>query len=247
VPARVDQTVHYTSVRLGGIWQPTDAQSYYLSYSTSFNPTLEQLTITTGATQPLPPEKNRAYELGGKWDLLAGRVSLNAAAFQITKYNARDQASDGTYTAAGTIRVNGARLGAAGQVARGWKVYAGYAYLDGKIVDGIAVGTTGMVPLNTPKHSATLWSTYELTKQWEVGGGATYLSSRFMNNTDLTGVASYARFDATMAFHQPHYDIRLNLFNLANKYYYDNLIASDGGRAVPGTGRSAMLSFIYHL
>jgi catecholate siderophore receptor len=247
VPARTDQTVHYTSVRLGGLWQPTDAQSYYLSYSTSFNPSLEQLTVTTGATQPLPPEQNRAHELGGKWDLAGGKVALNAAVFQITKYNARDQAADGTYTAAGTIRVKGARLGASGQLARGWKLFAGYAYLDGRIVDGIAVGTTGKVPLNTPRQSATLWSTYELTKRWEVGGGANYLSSRFLNNTNLVHVDSYARFDATVAFHQPRYDIRLNLFNLANKYYYENLIASDGGRAVPGTGRSAMLSFVYHL
>ncbi len=72
--ARQDQTVNFTSVRLGSIWQPTESQSYYLSYSTSFNPSLEALTITTGATQPLPPEKNRAYEAGGKWDLVEGKV-----------------------------------------------------------------------------------------------------------------------------------------------------------------------------
>ena len=244
--ARVDQTVHYTSVRGGGIWQPTEQQSYYLSYSTSFNPSLEQLTNTTAASN-LAPEENRAYELGGKWDLAGGKVSLDAAAFRITKFNARDQQADGSYTAAGTIRVDGARLGASGQVARGWKVFAGYAFLDAKIIDGIAVGTTGMVPLNTPRHSATLWTTYELTHDWEVGGGTTYLSRRFLNNTDLVQVPGYARFDATVAWHQPRYDIRLNVFNLTNKAYYDALIASDGGRGVPGTGRSAMLSLVYHL
>ena len=246
VLARVDQTVHYTSVRAGGIWQPTEQQSYYLSYSTSFNPSLEQLTNTTAAST-LAPEENRAYELGGKWDLAGGKVSLDAAAFRITKFNARDQQADGSYTAAGTIRVDGARLGASGQVARGWKVFAGYAFLDARIIDGIAVGTTGMVPINTPRHSATLWSTYELTHDWEIGGGTTYLSSRYLNNTDLVKVPGYARFDATVAWHQPKYDIRLNVFNLANKSYYDALIASDGGRGVPGTGRSAMLSFTYHL
>ncbi|MDB6001760.1 MAG: TonB-dependent siderophore receptor [Rhizobacter sp.] len=243
----VDQTVHFTSVRAGGIWQPTEAQSYYLSYSTSFNPSLEQLTSTTGTTQPLPPEKNRAYELGGKVDLNGGNLSLNAALFQITKYNARDQNTDGTFSASGTVRVRGVRTGASGRVAKGLKVFAGYTYLDAEIVDGIAVNTTGMTPYNTPKHSASLWTTYEFAPHWEVGGGASYQSSRFLSNTNTAGVGSYARWDGTLAYHQHDYDIRLNLFNLTNKYFYDALIQSDGGRAVPGTGRSAMLSLNYHM
>ncbi|MEJ0064096.1 MAG: hypothetical protein WDM85_00690 [Caulobacteraceae bacterium] len=34
-------------------------------------------------------------------------------------------------------------------------------------------------------HRATLWTTYNITQQWQVGGGATYMSQRFLNNTDL--------------------------------------------------------------
>jgi catecholate siderophore receptor len=244
---RVDQTVNFTSVRLGGIWQPSDAQSYYLSYSTSFNPSLEQLTNTTGTTAPLPPEKNRSYELGGKWDPVQGKLSLNASLFQITKFNARSQGSDGTFIATGTVRVKGGRAGASGLLAPRWKLFAGYSYLDAEIIDAIAVGTQGMVPGNTPRHSATLWSTYEFAPHWEVGGGVVSLSSRFLNNTDTVQVPGYARWDATLAYRQRSYDIRLNLFNLTNKSYYDALIQSDGGRAVPGTGRGAMLSFSYHL
>ena len=48
-------------------------------------------------------------------------------------------------------------------------------------------------------------------------------------------------------YHQPKYDIRLNAFNLFDRKYFDALIQSDGGRSVPGTGRSAMLSISYHL
>ena len=145
------------------------------------------------------------------------------------------------------MRVNGGRIAASGQLARGWKLFAGYALLDAKIIDGIAVGTQGMVPSNTPKHSASLWTTCEFAPHWELGGGTTYQSSRFANNTDLVQVGGYARFDATLAYHQPAWDLRLNVFNLADKYYDDALIQSDGGRAVPGTGRSAMLSFTYHI
>lgn len=244
--ANAEQTVNFTSVRLGGIWQPTEAQSYYLSYGTSFNPSLEQLVGTVGQ-QSLDPEKNKSYELGGKWDLRGGDLSLTSAIFQITKENARSQIDSTTYALTGKIRVNGFRAGAAGRITNRWQVFAGYTYLDAEIVDGVGAGTQGMVPANTPRHTATLWSSYNLMPEWEVGGGGIYMSQRYANNTNTVQVGGFVRWDAMVAYHQPRYDVRLNLFNLFDKKYYDALVPSDGGRAVPGTGRTAMLSFTYRM
>ncbi|MFM9426246.1 catecholate siderophore receptor [Variovorax sp. GrIS 2.14] len=239
------QTVNFNSVRAGAIWQPTPEQSYYASYSTSFNPSLEQLVATTGGTQPLPPQKNKSYEVGGKWDTMNGNLSFSAAAFQITQTNARAQNNDGTYTATGTVRVNGARAGVAGRITDQLQLFGAYTHLDATIIEGIAPGTLGKTPANTPKDSASFWATYAITPAWEVGGGATYNAHRFANNTNLVRVPGYVRFDALLAYHQPKYDIRLNLFNLSNKYYYDALIPSDGGRSVPGSGRAATVSLNY--
>jgi catecholate siderophore receptor len=247
-PKEVAQSVDFTSWRAGAIWAPAPGASLYTSFSTSFNPSLEQLTNTTGAkTAPLDPEENRAIEAGGRWDPYAGRLSLDAAVFQITKDNARAQNSDGTYSAMGSVRVRGARLGGSGAIAESWKIFAGYAFLDAEIVDAIAVGTEGKVPTNTPRHSATLWTTWGFARHWEIGGGSIYQSSRYANNINTVEVGGYARWDATIAWRQPRYDVRLNVFNVFDRHYYDNLIQSDGGRAVPGTGRSAMLSVSYHL
>lgn len=245
--ASAAQTVNFASWRAGSIWQPTTAQSYYLSYSTSFNPSLEQLTSTTGATQPLDPQKNRSYETGGKWDLLNGDLSITGALFQITQYNARSQNADSTYTATGTVRVNGFRAGAAGRITNKWQVVGAYTRLNATIVNAIAPGTLGMTPGNTPKDSASLWTTYGFLPHWEVGGGLTYLSSRYANNTNLVKVDSYARADATIAYRQPSYDIRFNVFNLTNTNYYDALVPSDGGRAVPGSGRTGMLTVTHRM
>ena len=239
------QTVDFTSVRAGALWQPTPAQTYYVSYSTSFNPSLEQLTSTTGISQPLPPEKNKAYEVGAKWSLLDQALDVTAAAFEIRKSNSRSQNPDNTFTANGDIRVRGLRLGAAGQLARGWQVIGGYTHLDAKITSAIAPGTQGKIPANTPSDTATLWSTYDLPLDVQVGGGATYVSKRYANNTDLVSAPAYVRLDATVAWRRPHYELRLNLFNLTDKRYYDSLIASDGGRAAPGSGRTAMVSLVY--
>ena len=127
--AYLSQTDYFTSVRTGAIVEPNRAQSYYFSYSTSFNPSLEQLTSTTG-TQQLPPESNEGFEAGAKYELLNGNLSLNGALFQITKMNARTANADGTFSPTGTVRVQGARVGFAGQIMPNWQVFGGYAYLE---------------------------------------------------------------------------------------------------------------------
>ncbi|NYI00208.1 catecholate siderophore receptor [Cupriavidus plantarum] len=241
-----NQDIHFTSVRLGGIWQPTEQQSYYVSYGTSFNPSLEQLVGTVGQ-QSLDPEKNKAYEAGGKWDLMNGNLSLTSAFFRITKDNARSQIDSTTYALTGKIQVDGFRAGVTGRITPKWQVFAGYTYLDAEIKDGIAANTQGKVPTNTPKHTATAWTSYSVLPNWEVGGGAFYMSQRYANNTNTVQVGGFVRWDGMIAFHQPKYDVRLNLFNIFDKKYYDALIQSDGGRSVPGTGRTAMLSFTYRM
>ncbi len=245
--AYANQTSTFTSVRGGPIFQPDKVQTYYASYSTSFNPSLEQLVTTTGTSQPLPPTTNEAYEVGAKYDFFGGNLSLTGALFQITQSNARSQNSDGTYAATGTIQVKGVRTGITGYLTDAWQVWGGYTYLDARILSGIGANTTGMVPLNTPRDSGTIWTTYTFAKTYEIGGGVTYMGQRYANNTDSTVVPEYWRVDATAAFKQPTYDIRLNVFNLLGAYGYDQAMASDGGRTVPMTGTTGMLTFVRHI
>ncbi|HEY4317296.1 MAG TPA: TonB-dependent siderophore receptor [Herbaspirillum sp.] len=245
-PADASQTINFLSVRAGGIWQPTSAQAYYLSYGTSFNPSLEQLTGSVGQTS-LDPEKNKSYELGGKWDI-SEDLATNASIFQITKENARSQVSPGVFSLDGTVRVRGAAAGATGRLSKRWQITGNYTYLDAQVLKAAAGDTTlGKVPVNVPKHSFSGWTTYRLAKGWEIGAGPTYMSQRYANTGNTVRVGGYTRWDAMVAYTQPKYDIRLNLFNLANKMYYDALIQSDGGRSVPGSGRTALLSVNYRM
>ena len=48
-----------------------------------------------------------------------------------------------------------------------------------------------------------------------------------------------------LAWHQPKYDLRLNLLNAFDKPYFDALIPSDGGRSIPGIGRTLLASVDY--
>jgi catecholate siderophore receptor len=249
--AGLQQTDTFLSVRGGVIYEPTPAQSYYVSYSTSFNPSLEQLTSTTG-TQNLPPENNKGVEAGVKYELFGANLSLNGAVFSIIKNNARTANPDGTFSPTGNVQVSGARVGFAGRITPEWQVFGGYAYLNGVIIQGLNYqngqgNTTGKVPLNTPRDTANLWTTYTFKETYEIGGGFFYVGQRYANNTNTVVVPAYTRVDLTAAYKQPAYDVRLNVYNLFNTVYYDGVIASDGGRAVVGSGLTGMITLNYRI
>ena len=243
LPLYATQTNYFTSVRAGVIYQPTDWQSYYVSYGTSFDPSLEALTLTN-LTQNLAPESTKSYEVGGKWDLLGGNLSVNSAFFREEMDNARTQVSTTEYELDGDVRVQGFQAGVTGHLTDKWQVFGGYTYMDAIILKA-ADGTQGHVPANTPRNTLTLWSTYAFTPHWEIGGGPTYMSPRYASNTNYVRVPGYTRWDATAAYHAKKYDVRLNLLNMTNKEYFDALIPSDGGRSVPGIGRTLLATFDY--
>src|SRR5262249_54895105 len=140
-PPSAGQTVDFTSVRAGLLYQPTDTASYYASYGTSFNPSLETLTVTSGQ-QALDPGKSKSYEIGAKWDLYDGNLSLTSALFNTEKDNARSQVSTGVYELTGDVRVRGFEVGLAGRITRDWQVLAGYTYLDAKIIKASTLDNT---------------------------------------------------------------------------------------------------------
>jgi catecholate siderophore receptor len=244
-PASASQKVEFTSVRAGLIYQPTSSQSYYVSYGTSFNPSLETLALVNGQ-QSLDPETSRQYELGAKWSFMQDRLSVNAAVFDIEKDNVRSQISPGVYELSGDWRVKGFQLSVAGYLTRAWQVFGGYTYLDAEIVRASALdGTQGKVPANTPKNSASLWTAYDLSREWQVGTGVTYMSDRYASNNNAVKVPDYFRWDAMVAWQQADYTVQLNVFNLTDRLNYDMAIPSDRGRAVPGTDLQALLSVVY--
>jgi catecholate siderophore receptor len=244
-PPSASQGIGFTSVRAGVIFQPTDVQSYYASYGTSFNPSLEQLTLTNGQ-QSLDPEKSKSYEVGAKWDALDGNLSLTLALFDIEKTNARSQVSPGVYALTGDVRVRGVELGAAGRLTRNWQIFGGYTFLDAEIVSASALDATqGKVPANTPRNSATLWTTYAFSPQWSAGTGVSYMSERCANNNNAVKVDDYFRWDAMVSYNLPKWTFQVNVLNLANRLNYDALIPSDRGRAVPGIDRTALFTAMY--
>jgi catecholate siderophore receptor len=237
------------SWRAALVYKPLPIGTIYFDAGTSFNPSAESLALSA-ATANLPPEKNLTYELGTKWDIGSRHLSLRSALFRTNKYNAREPDPNNPLVnvLAGTQRVDGAEFQIQGHVTSRWELLSSFAYLDSRVVNSQYYSAAIGYPLaNVPRYTFNLWSEYRLPKRWEIGAGSNYVSSRTASSTApldpatglLKEVPGYWVFNA-MVKHplNEHVDVQVNLNNIANRYYYDQLHPA---HIILGAGRSAMV------
>jgi catecholate siderophore receptor len=223
---------------------PTKWQTYYFSYGTSFNPSAEALALATN-TAGTEPEKNESFEIGAKLDFLNGALGLRGAVFQINKTNARtNDPVLGVQVTEGRQRVRGFELELVGQILRGWNVFLGYAYLDSRVTESMDVASgipvEGKRVQNVPEHSASLWTTYDITPQWQVGGGATFVDKRYANNINTNEAPAYVTGDVSVAFRPiKPLELRLNVLNISDETYFPS---THPAHVIPGASRTFLLT-----
>jgi len=246
----IPRTDRMFSYRGALVYKPAANASLYFAYGTSFNPSGEELSFVVSSRSfnlsnaDLAPEKNNNLELGGKWDAFGGRLSLTAALFRAEKENARvpNPTNAILNVLGGDFRVDGLELGAVGRITDAWQIQAGYAYLDSSVVKSAAGAAPAGSPLmNTPKHTVTAWTTYNLGGGWEIGGGGRYASSQFTQNAPpVKTVPGFFTADAMAKYtFSQKLSVQLNVNNVFDKYYYDQLHFF---HVVPAEGRTALLS-----
>jgi len=255
--ARVESS--FDTYQAGLVYKPKANGSIYLSWATSATPPgndggdgLDALSV---AVQNLQPQTSRSIELGTKWEVLpGGRLSVSAAVFKNDMDNARVTAPDGTSQNVGRKEMKGVEFGLSGRITNAWTVFGGYTWLDGIVADnGFAnTGTTANPvwtpsPFNgnafptTPKHSASLWTTYAVSRALTIGGGANFVDRQFANVNNTKYSPSYTRFDAMATYVlNPNVSFQLNIQNLTDKLYFDRV--SSPHYAGVGPGRSATLT-----
>ncbi|MDX9674723.1 TonB-dependent receptor [Pseudomonas zeae] len=256
-----DDTSEFVTGQFGVVYKPAENGSIYASYATSATPPGNTLGEgqegnPLGGTpdrsgnllsSDMEPETTKNYEIGTKWDLLNDRLSLTADIFRTEKENARVQVDTTSYENAGKTRVQGVELSASGKITEKWQVFAGYAFMDSEQVDGGPLGKAndGNELPNTPKNSASLWTTYQVTPKLTIGGGAFYVDDVYGSVANTTMVDSYVRYDAMAAYKlTKNVDLQLNVQNLTNETYYDKAFSTHF--ANQAAGRTALLSTNFH-
>jgi iron complex outermembrane recepter protein len=216
-----------TNPRLGYIYKLSPQTSLYANAATGFFP--------SGATgqfgEYLPPEQMRQVELGFKADLLNQDLLLSGALFNIEE---RDQAVTDPASLAlppdqqwqkniGNTRTRGLEVQAIGKLGSPWRLIAGYAFLDAKLIDdGPDLSNDGKRLGGIPRHSLNLWAVYEFGGAWHgLGlGGGVFAQSRvpigFENRSFYGG---WAQVDLAAYYQRDKWKAQLNLKNAGNREY----------------------------
>ena len=261
LPANADlsRTDKNFSPRVGVVWQPTTAQSYYASVTKSYQPSGEAGPLAT-SNADLKPEQTVNLEIGSKTELFDGNASFTAALYQLTR-------SDVKYTDpilnklvnVGEQRSRGIELTFTGQVQPGWQVIAGYSYLDAVVTKGVGTVTapfTSAVPTPlqgktlalAPKQTFSLWtlkSIDSLMHGVQVGAGLVSRSSSYANIDNAVVMPGFATVDLA-AYWRPSpkgWSVAFNLKNLFDRHYY--ISANNDVGILPGGPRTAEVTARY--
>lgn len=122
------------SYRSGLLFQPSDLSTYYFSWSDSFNPTADLYQLSP-ANIKYDAERSRTVELGAKWELFDGALSLRTALYRATKFNERNTDLEQATTAllSKERHTDGFEIEAAGRITPTWDVFGGIALMRAEI------------------------------------------------------------------------------------------------------------------
>jgi catecholate siderophore receptor len=255
----------YVNYQAGLTYKPTPNTSVYASWSTASTPPTisggDQSTVPTNGSgalngDVLDPEETTNYEIGAKAIIFDNRLTLSAAAYQLTREKAQVLDADNVYRQVGEIEVKGVELGVSGNITPAWTVFGGYTYMDSELVKGTYTLVNGVpVPsafegealANTPEHSASLFTTYRVTRKLTLGGGAYYVSDSNGGNQGGAGgggnaiyAPAYTRLDVFASYDlTDRANLQLNVQNAADEEY---IIRTNGvHHADPAPARQAIL------
>lgn len=252
----VNKSETLASPRLGAIWQPDASTTYYTSLGTSYNTSGDTYSYGVGTslapgnanvrTLNTPPEKSRNFEVGGKFELFEGKSLLGVAVFHSDKYNERNTDVDSAtnqYLLSGKRHATGMEFNFAGRITPAWEVFYNHTWIpDARIDVSSAAGNMkqGDRPGLTPKHSASLWSTYVVAPMWRVGAGLNYRGKQTPLINSTISTQAFSTVDAMVERTLSDSTVlKLNVSNLSNKLYIDQVYSSF---YVPGAPRRVELS-----
>jgi catecholate siderophore receptor len=253
VRTQLENDSDFVNYQAGVVYKVRPDMSLYASYGTSSTPS--GTTLGTGsdnisaANEDLDPERTKSYEVGAKWDVMQN-LALTAAIFRTEKTNARVTQPDGTTALAGNQEVKGFELGIAGNLTDKWQAFGGYTFLDSELVDNGDVAANALndgnrFP-NTPKHSASIWTTYALTPSFTIGGGAFYVDKQFGNTANSVSIPSFVRYDAVATYEiDTNLNLQLNVQNLTDERYFNAAYTSHYAQVAPGRLGFLTLNFKY--
>jgi iron complex outermembrane recepter protein len=208
---------------LGLLYQLTEDFSAYSNYQRGFVPS----SATTFTGSLLSPQKSEQIEVGLKGMFLDDKLSVTTAAYRISynNQNIEDPEHPGFYLPAGGAVSRGFEVEIAGQVLPGLNVIGQYSY------DDYVQPFDPSLTINMPKHSASLWTTYNFQvptlQGFGVGLGLQFASSQAVGSTDQYRLPSQLQTDMSLFYRRKGYGLNLAVKNVFNRNLYYSSTSPD--------------------
>ncbi|MDX2179780.1 MAG: TonB-dependent receptor [Bryobacteraceae bacterium] len=206
--------------RAGAVYRLRSGLSAYGSFGTAFTPVLS--VPIDGSI--LEPEKSRQGEGGLRLDLFQRRVVATAAYFHLEKYNQTIGLGGGRFTQAGSVRSRGMDLNIDSYLTSKWTARFEYGLADAEYLV-FASGTTnlaGRAPTFAPRHTGSLWTTYQLTKRLAVAGGVRASALSYTSFFNTLAMPGYTLVDGAILYYSKFVDLSATMQNIGNRKWYFN-------------------------
>jgi iron complex outermembrane receptor protein len=237
-----EQELGATSPRMGLVWQPTETLALYASTARAFRPNSGIGIDNKG----FPAEDSRSHEIGAKLDAPKG-LAATLALYRITKRNvlATNPLNTDYSLPAGEVASKGVELDVSGELRRGLRLSAAYAFTDARVTRGDNAIRSGSRFPNVPRHGANLLLVAG-DARGSAGAGLAYVGERFgdvaaSSDFRLPGYTTARLLAAWMPL--PRWRLALQVDNLFDRRYY----ASSYSRlwVAPGSTRTATATVSY--
>ena len=247
--SKIKDDYESTSWRLGVVYQPIETASVYVQTSRSVDPIGSILTSTE---TDLKLAEGEQIEVGVKQSLWQDQLQYSLAFYDIEKKNLLSSDPGGVQHQVGKQASQGAELDVYAKPTEQWDIEFNISYVDaeyktfqkGNSPEDVK-DLAGNRPKNIPEMTSNLWSGWQVTNQWRIGGGARYVAERYSNDENTSKTPSYLIYDASVQWQvRPEMKVSLHGKNLTDEKDYV-LAAYDLEQWILGDGRSYQISLNY--
>ncbi|WP_304675429.1 TonB-dependent siderophore receptor, partial [Neisseria uirgultaei] len=226
----------------GAVYDIDGSNSLYVSASQLYTPQ----TNLDADGKLLKPRQGNQFEVGYKGSHMDDRLNTRVSFYRLKDKNAAAPLNPNNrntrYAALGERVMEGVETEISGAVTPKWQIHAGYSYLHSQIKTASNSRDDGIFLL-MPKHSANLWTTYQVTPGLTVGGGVNAMSG--ITSSAGMHAGGYATFDAMAAYRfTPKLKLQINADNIFNRHYYAR-VGGTNTFNIPGSERSLTANLRY--
>ena len=258
LPTETNISYHKLLPRIGITYAVNNNINVYSTYLQGYQPqgnTSNLVIVPPPAGANFKPLESDLKEVGAKSEWLNGNLMVNVSMFEINQknllMNANDPLDVNRLVERGAQRSRGVEVEASGFIKPNWQFNAGYSYIDAIITDDFNAAFIGERVQNTPRHSASLWTRYNLEgKQFQgigFGAGVQYSGDKLPLYIRDFVLPAYTVVDAAVYYApaESRVHLSMNVNNVLNKTYWVG--AQNYLRLFPGTPRNIMFNVTYKI